>query len=1740
MMTSRIREPIRVPKRSGLLAWLAAMLLVLAMGAACPGQVLISEFMASNDDTLLDGDGNSSDWIELCNTGATNVDLTGWYLSDDAADPAAWAFPATNLAAGEYLVVFASGQETAGYVDSLGYLHTTFKLSADGESVVLTRPDGVTVEHSITNYPGQDEDVSYGIPSDSSYITLVAADEDAKAWVPTSDAASTNWHFSGFDDTGWLSGNQGVGYETGSGYDAAIGLDVESMQYQNGSVYVRIPFEVSDAASIAALSLRTKYDDGFAAFLNGVQIAGANAPSPLGWNSLATGSHEADLNNYVDFDVSAWAGALQDGTNLLAIQGLNVPLSSSDMLFIGELNASVAGSMQTNTLNYLPVPTPGSVNASGFLGYVADTTFRVDRGFFTNAFDVEIGCGTEGAAIYYTTDGTEPAAGNGTLYSGPIAITNTTVLRAAAFVSGWQPSDVDTQTYIFLDDIIAQGTGVAGLDPYFPPGAVNGQDFDYGMDTNITQSGTYASQMEGALLAIPSLSLVTDPGNLFDAGTGIYVNARQEGEAWEREMSLELIHPDGTDGFQINGGMRIRGESSTSPNNPKHSFRFLFKSEYGASRLNHPLFGGEGDETFRRMDLRTGQNFSWANQSPQYATWLYDIFTRDTHRDMEQPYTRGEYYHLYINGMYWGLYQTEERCDSRYAESYWGYDNDDFDAVKADGDTGDMYAVDGTRDAYEDLWAGLTAGVGGNAAYYALQGMNSDGTENSSYTNLLDVDNVIDYMLLIYFTGNRDSPIGPPNSGTMPRNVNSVYNRADPDGFKWVAHDNEHSLEIQEGVNYNRFTQTLASSFDGIDRMMPWWMHLKLMENDEYALRFADHVHAHFFNDGALTATETAARMAARKDEIHAAVVAESARWGDSAGPLRTRDDDWLGAVDWLLDTYMTQRTGIVLGQIESQGWYPAVAAPEFNQYGGGISRGFSLSVSGSGAIYYTTDGSDPRAIGGGVAGTAYSGSLTLNESTHVKARVLSGGIWSALTEAVFVVNEASPLRVTEIMYHPAAGSGTNHAASDYEFIELLNTGTQAVGLAGTEFTEGILFDFTEDDESTLDPGEYAVLVSDLDAFKERYTNWASIHIAGEFHGRFFRAQAALDNGGEQVTLADGLGNPILDFEYDDWYEITDGGGFSLTLIDATAGTNTWSEKSSWRPSATTNGTPGAGPVDFPHPGDLVINEVLSHQDQDDPGDWIELHNTSTNTLNINGWVLSDDDDDLMKVTLSGLSTIAPGGYLVLTEAAHFGTNALGTNGFALSELGDEIYLSSTENGELTGYRLEEDFDGIDRDVTFGRYMTGDGDADFPAQSAVTMGASNAYPRVGPIVITEINYHPAASNGYEFIELYNTASTNVALYDSAIPTNVWRLDGAVEYSFPTGTVMAPGAYLIITETNAAAFEAFYTVPGGTTVLGPYDGSLNNDGESVQLERPGDPEELTGEIPEILVERVVYDDEAPWPTEADGGGYSLRRLDMAAYANDSLQWGRSSVSATPGEGDTALISTYSEMTVAGTFNSWNAAAANMTLVDNYTWEWEATFSATSGVLFKFAADGSWDANWGDDDPASTRLPLSGTGDWFGLDIAVGETLDGIYVFTFNDQTLAYSLEEVADNPDVDGDGMDDDWELIHFGGTNAVRGGAGEDWDEDGSSNWTEFHARTIPTNPASVFELISTDLSSDAVVTWSSETGVSYTLWTCSDLLDGSFTEEASSIPATEPLNSHTTSIVSGEAIYIRLTVDMD
>ncbi|HIJ70435.1 MAG TPA: hypothetical protein HPP87_03625 [Planctomycetes bacterium] len=535
---------------------------------------------------------------------------------------------------------------------------------------------------------------------------------------------------------------------------------------------------------------------------------------------------------------------------------------------------------------------------------------------------------------------------------------------------------------------------------------------------------------------------------------------------------------------------------------------------------------------------------------------------------------------------------------------------------------------------------------------------------------------------------------------------------------------------------------------------------------------------------------------------------------------------------------------------------------------------------------------------GGGISDSAveYTGPITLTESVNIKTRRLDGDIWSGLNEAAFDVGPVKEnLRITEIMYHPP---DPNH-----EFVELKNIGSEAINLNWVSFSDGIDFTFGS---MQLNPCEYTVVAKDPNQFKARYGT--GVNIAGTFTG-------SLDNAGEKIVLIDAIGRTILEFDYsDDWFDITDGDGFSLTVRDPNnADPNDWDDKKTWRPSATVGGSPGWDDTGtIPQLGAIVINEILAHSHAGEP-DWIELYNTTGQPINIGGWFLSDsdtDDPNRKKYEIAEGTIIEPNGFVVFYEDRHFGdSNAPGCNEpFALSENGETLYLQSGQNGILTGYYDEEKFDASETNVAFGRYYKAGTDTyNFVAMSENTPGAANAYPKVGPIVISEIMYHPRDPNlgspytdddDFEYVELYNITGSAVTLqeYDNELEIDVgWRFvdeDESIDFVFPLGTTIPAGGYLLLVK-DEDAFNYRYTAPPGIQILEWGDGKCNNGGEKINLQMPGDM--VQGRRYYIRIDRVNYSDgshppgEDPWPLEPDGTGQSLHRIVPANYGNEAANW-----------------------------------------------------------------------------------------------------------------------------------------------------------------------------------------------------------------------------------------------------------
>lgn len=845
---------------------------------------------------------------------------------------------------------------------------------------------------------------------------------------------------------------------------------------------------------------------------------------------------------------------------------------------------------------YLTPPTPGATNRSAhaWTGMVDTVTASAGHGFYQQPIVVALNSSATGGSIRLTLDGSEPTQTTGTEYTGPLTLSQTTTLRAVAFLDGHLPSPVMTQTYLFLADVLRQSPD--GLPPAGWPARVNSQRMNYGMDPEIVDSPEWGPQMIEALTEIPSISVVTDSRSLFEPKTGIYVNAFQDGVQWERPSSIELINPDGSVGFQINAGLRIRGGFSRSSANPKHAFRLFFRSEYGDSELNYPLFGDEGANVFQQIDLRTAQNNAW-QFGLNNNSFMRDTIARDTQRDMGQPYKRGRYYHLYLNGQYWGIYETDERAESDFGATYFGGDDSDYDAVKAA--EGAAYATSGSLTKWNQLWEIATKGFRDSSSYFAVQGRNADGTDNPALERHVDVDNLIDYMLLTFYNGNIDGP-------TTTAGINNFYavrNRNGRMGWQFFAHDSEHTM-------ITLTTNTTGNSKIGEqqNQFNPRWLHQQLMMNDEYRLRFADRAYKHFFHGGALTPKQVAARIQSRANQIDQAIIAESARWGDILTRIQYTKVDWQKDIDFLISTYAPQRTDLVVQQLKTGGFYPLLAPPVLEPAPGAYDTPTSVRIAATqGQIYYTVDGTDPRQLGGTVSPTALSiasgESLLIQQDVTVRARTLVGATWSPLFEAPFEIGtalDATAVRISEVHYHPAEPSDAERAAGfvdadEFEFIELMSATDKAVSLAGLRLiqtgtvgnSEGIAFDFSAASINRFFPGERILVVRNAAAFEFRYGR--GLPVVGQW------SDGGLSNRAERLTLTwnDQL---VQSFSYSDaWYAATDGLGATLELIDQiTAPVVRWDDPAAWRPSVASGGTPGRAPL---VPGDANGDSVFNSDD---------------------------------------------------------------------------------------------------------------------------------------------------------------------------------------------------------------------------------------------------------------------------------------------------------------------------------------------------------------------------------------------------------------------------------------------------------------------------------------------------------------------------------------------------------------
>lgn len=483
------------------------------------------------------------------------------------------------------------------------------------------------------------------------------------------------------------------------------------------------------------------------------------------------------------------------------------------------------------------------------------------------------------------------------------------------------------------------------------------------------------------------------------------------------------------------------------------------------------------------------------------------------------------------------------------------------------------------------------------------------------------------------------------------------------------------------------------------------------------------------------------------------------------------------------------------------------------------------------------------------------------------------------------ITNAANDLVITELNYNPYGLTAAELAAGvtdkeNLEFLELHNAGAKALTLTGWRFTLGITFTFPA---CVLAPGEYAVICSSTNSFRARYPS-AGIRVLGKYSGN-------LSNGGEALQLQNAVGQVVRQFTYGDsgdWPGRADGKGSSLEVLDPEG---SYDDPFNWRSGSEYGGSPGAaglGPDNR-----VVVNEVLTHTDPP-LCDTIELFNTTESAVPVGGWYLTDNNSNYRKYRIPAGTVLSAGGYLVFNETNHF--NASGganTNDFALDGAhGDDIYLMEADAASnLLRFVDHPEFGATANGESLGRWPNGTGQL-YPMVSR-TFGAANSGPRVGPVLISEVMYHPpSGSNHLEFVELFNPTTQAVSLAH-------WQLDSGVAFAFPTDAVLAAGALLVVVPFDPASasnsallagFRATYGIGPQVALAGGYSGALDNGGDLVRLMRADDPPLGEPAYYPLLIEDLAdYDDEAPWPAGADGGGSSLTRVAPAIWGASPGGW-----------------------------------------------------------------------------------------------------------------------------------------------------------------------------------------------------------------------------------------------------------
>ena len=1295
-----------------------------------------------------------------------------------------------------------------------------------------------------------------------------------------------------------------------------IATDVGNSMYgKNGSVLIRFPFVVSEPEKLSLLTLGLRYDDGFVAFVNGQEVARSNAQDPLLWNSAAADTHGSGLEE--SFSFGNIKGLLHAGTNVLALQALNFRADDDDLYASVRLTGTELG-RQTSEPRYFQRPTPGEPNGGGAkdLGPILSETkhsprvpndtddllvttrvspafnpvqtvtlrYRIMFGSTNSVVMLDDGQHGDGAAADGIFGGWIPASAstNGQLIRYFVA-----AVDSVGNTSRWPLFDSPVESEEYQGSVVQNPSVVSAL-PIYQLFAKNPTSMD-------TDAGTQASFFfEGELYdnVFVRLKGGTTRGLNKKAHRVDFLKAHpfrfSPSEKPIRELALnaEFIDPSylrqntsfwlfnqaGTPApihfpvrLQLNGQFHeLAFHTETMDDqllermglNPEGA---LYKNALMLNIIPEPAIGGR--------DCREAEKQTRLNEdNSDLVAWTTGIAENRTIPQRREHLFDTTDIPSVIN--YLACFHLTQQADGVHANVCPHRDT---------GGTGEWRLVPWDMNlSMGQVWA--TDHIAGNEddreshPFYGASGWR-DSTIPWSYNRLFDSLVVVPELREMYLRRLRtlmDALLQPP--GTLPSElkldarIRDMWSRIEPEAFadrkKWGW-----------AIGYGGYAMTNVPFNQAVDELL-----------NQYVRQ--------------------------RRTHLYGTHNAANSSYGNRAGipdaqPLEVHLQ--FGQIDTtplsgnsLEEFIEIQNTNTYA--VDVSGWKVSGAVQFTFRPGTVIPAGRQLYLSPQVNAFRARTAA-PHGGQGLLVQGPYEGQLSNRGETlrltdncgRTLASVDIKGIRSPAQEF---------LRISEIMFRPPAPSEGGFAADDFEFIELANLSNAPLDMTGIRFTQGIQFQFKP---SLLAPGQRIVLVRNLSAFRSRYGE--TVTVGGVYEG-------TLDNSGERLKLEDGQGEEILDFRYSaSWYPTTDGLGFSLSAVNLQATPESWGTPEQWQPSQAILGQPGSADLTSDRP-QVRINEVLANSAVPEV-DAIELFNPSVAAVDISFWFLTDDPSQPKKYRFPAGSRIPAGGFLVVREP-EFNPHPGVAPSFAFRASGDEAGLfSANAAGELTGYADVMHLPPAGLNQSLGRWTTPDEDRMAPLPSR-SWGASNSPPEVGPLVLNEIHYHAVADRSsselFEFVELRNVSNRPLPLQNAVVPIIPWRVSGDIEFSLPTNIVVPANGLLVLVgfdpTTDPVALQAFrqrWNTPSGTTILGPYSGSLDHKAGTLRILRPLSlsVDEVSGlsRLIEQTVDEMAFEDEEPWPTLADGQGASLHRRSLNPAALHGDDWGAGLPS--PGAADAAL-------------------------------------------------------------------------------------------------------------------------------------------------------------------------------------------------------------------------------------------